>query len=186
NDEARASFAAAAAIEPDSPTVVADALYRAYLHCHWDSAGPLREKADRDLRAALDGGHEPAMSAHAALFAYDDPALHRAIAVAQAQRVQRAIPADQIGGRRRLPESEGPLNIGYLSGDIGDHPVSHLTRGLFGAHDRNAVSVTLYAFGADDQSEYRRAIVDSVDRFVDVTTLNDRAVAQQIAADRID
>ncbi len=186
NDEARAAFAAAASIDPEAPTVVADAWYRARLDCDWATVAKLAAASDRDLRSALAAGQSPAMSAHAALVAYDDPMLHRDIAVAQAGRIARQIPPAPSDGPRRIATKEGPLRIGYLSGDIGDHPVSHLTRGLFSAHDRRAVTVHLYAFGPDDGSEYRRAIRDSVDSFVDVTGMNDREAAARIAADRID
>ena len=186
NDEARVAFAAAAAIDPESPTIVADAWYRARLDCDWATAAKLADASDRDLRSSLAAGRSPAMSAHAALVAYDDPLLHRAIAVAQAVRVARQIPPESADNVRRIVPNGGPLRIGYLSGDIGDHPVSHLARGLFTAHDRRAVTVHLYAFGPDDGSEYRRAIRDSVDGFVDVTAMNDREAAARIAADRID
>jgi protein O-GlcNAc transferase len=186
NDEARAAFAVAAAIDPESPTVVADAWYRARLDCDWATSVKLAPASDRDVRTALAAGRGPAMSAHAALVAYDDPALHRAIAKAQSLPIAQRVPAEFLGRPRRPVTKDGPLRIGYLSGDIGEHPVSHLIRGLFRAHDRRAVTVHLYSFGPDDGSEYRREIRESVDAFVDVTGLNDNDAASRIDADGID
>lgn len=186
NDEARAAFAMAASIDPESPTVVADAWYRARLDCDWATAAKLAPASDRDVRTALAAGRGPAMSAHAALVAYDDPALHRAIATAQSLPIAHRVPAAFSSAPRRAVTTEGPLRIGYLSGDIGEHPVSHLIRGLFRAHDRRAVTVYVYSFGPDDGSEYRREIRDSVDAFVDVTGLNDNDAAARIEADGID
>jgi predicted O-linked N-acetylglucosamine transferase (SPINDLY family) len=186
NDEARAAFAIAASIDPESPTVVADAWYRARLDCDWATAAKLAGASDRDVRAALAAGRGPAMSAHAALVAYDDPALHRAIATAQSLPISRRVPAEALSAPRRPVSNEGTLRIGYLSGDIGEHPVSHLIRGLFRAHDRRAVTVHLYSFGPDDGSAYRREIRESVDAFVDITGLNDNDAAARIDADGID
>ena len=186
NDEARAAFALAASIDPESPTVVADAWYRARLDCDWATAAKLAPASDRDVRAALASSRGPAMSAHAALVAYDDPALHRAIATAQSLPIAHRVPPEIAARPRRPVTAEGPLRVGYLSGDIGEHPVSHLIRGLFRAHDRRAVTVQVYSFGPDDGSEYRREIRDSVDAFVDVTGLNDNDAAARIDADGID
>ena len=53
----------------------------------------------------------------------------------------KAIEARMAAARERLafshgPRAPGPLTIGYLSQDFRDHPVGHLVRGLFAAHDR--------------------------------------------------
>ncbi|MDZ4736490.1 MAG: tetratricopeptide repeat protein [Rhodospirillaceae bacterium] len=184
NDEARASFARAIELDPESPAVIADLLYRARMDCDWPTVAQYLRPADKALRQSLADGTEAVMSAHGALIFYDDPVILRDLARAQARRVAKRVrpasrPAIATADKKRL-------RIGYLSGDIGDHPVSHLTRGLFAAHDRGQVEVFVYSFGADDGSDYRRAIAGSVDRFVDLGGMNDVDAAQRIADDGID
>lgn len=37
------------------------------------------------------------------------------------------------------------LRIGYVSGDFGNHPLSHLMASVFGGHDRTRLEVFCYA-----------------------------------------
>jgi predicted O-linked N-acetylglucosamine transferase (SPINDLY family) len=186
SEEARAAFARAAEADPDSPTVIADLLYRARIDADWPVAARLLARSDADVRGALAEKREPAMSAHAALFLYDDPALHRDVAVAQATKITRSVHISDERPDPAIAVGQVPIRIGYLSGDIGDHPVSHLVRGLFAAHDRERFVVHIYAFGADDGSDYRRSIRESAAKFVDVSGMNDANAARAIARDRID
>ncbi|MEX0808559.1 MAG: tetratricopeptide repeat protein [Dongiaceae bacterium] len=189
NDEARAAFAKAIELDPESPATIADLLYRARLDCDWSTVAQYLAPADAALRRALAEGTEAVMSAHGAQIFYDDPDILRDLARAQARRVsERVRPASRsaspLGVVNRADKKR--LRIGYLSGDIGDHPVSHLTRGLFAAHDRARVEVFVYSFGPNDGSDYRSAIAASADRFLDLKALNDVDAAQRIADDEID
>jgi predicted O-linked N-acetylglucosamine transferase (SPINDLY family) len=185
NEEARAAFEKAIELAPESDAVIADLLYRARMDCDWPAAARYFKSADSALRRALADETEAAMSAHGALIFYDDPAILHDLAKAQAQRVAaRVRPARRLAAEVR--PATAPLRIGYLSGDIGDHPVSHLARGLFAAHDRARVDVSIYSFGPDDRSDYRRDIAASADRFIDLSGANDIDAAQRIADDRID
>ena len=78
------------------------------------------------------------------------------------------------------------LRIGYLSRDFRDHPVGHLVRGLFAAHDREVCEVTAYAYGPDDGSPYRLAAARESDRFRDIARLSHQEAAALIRADEID
>ncbi|KFN49847.1 tetratricopeptide repeat protein [Arenimonas composti] len=82
---------------------------------------------------------------------------------------------------------DGPLRIGYLSADFRGHAVSFLTLEALAAHDRDAVHVSLYAYGppAGDDPWRQRAIA-LADAFVDIDALDDEAAARRIAADRVD
>ncbi|MEX1109815.1 MAG: tetratricopeptide repeat protein [Dongiaceae bacterium] len=185
NDEARASFAKAIELDPESPAVIADLLYRARMDCDWPTVAQYLKPADAALRRALADGAEPAMSAHGALIFYDDPDILRDLASAQARRVaERVRPASRPAIVSN--DDKKRLRIGYLSGDIGDHPVSHLTRGLFAAHDRARFEISVYSFDPKDGSDYRSAIAGSADRFVDMSAMNDVDAAQRIADDGID
>jgi protein O-GlcNAc transferase len=184
SDEARAAFERAHELDPESPAIHADLAYRARMDCDWPALARHFSTVDAAMREALSRGDEPALSAHGALIFYDDPEILRDLARSHARRIEDRVspaarPANAAADRTKL-------RIGYLSGDIGDHPVSHLACGLFAAHDRAKVQVFVYSFGPDDGSLYRRSIVGSADRFVDLGAMNDVDAANHIAADGID
>lgn len=81
---------------------------------------------------------------------------------------------------------DGRLRIGYVSADFHDHATAHLTRGLYGLHDRSRFTVHAYSLGADDGSDYRRGIARDCDSFTDAGGESDVALARRIAEDGID
>lgn len=108
------------------------------------------------------------------------------------QRVNRAV-TDSI--RRQLdppapppeaPRRAGPLRLGYLSHNFGQHPTAYLTQDLYGLHDRSCFSVHGFALDADDGGPLRRKIAGACDHWVDAHGLHPRAVAQRIREHGID
>ena len=118
----------------------------------------------------------------------DDPALNHRIQGTWS----RAITRRMTGARERFdppvrrPNDGRPLSIGYLSQDLRDHPVGHLVRGLFAAHDRARVQVQTYAYGPDDGSPYRVAAEQDSDLFRDLSGATHEAAARQIRDDGVD
>lgn len=115
--------------------------------------------------------------------------LQRRIAVNYAERmmpkgVQKRVSPELL---QLYKEGKQPkcLHIGYLSSDYHNHPVAHLICGLFAAHNREAVKVSVYSFGGEDQSVYRRRIEEGADAFIDITALSDQDAAQRIADDKV-
>jgi len=78
------------------------------------------------------------------------------------------------------------IRLGYVSADLHNHATAHLMAELFELHDKRRFSVTAFSLGIDDDSEIRRRLVSSFDRFIDCRTLNDSEVAQAIANLEID
>ena len=78
------------------------------------------------------------------------------------------------------------LRIGYLSSDFRNHAVSHMSRTLYGLHDRDRFEIRAYSLGRDDGSEYRIGIAADCDRFVDLRGSNDEAAARRIREDGVD
>lgn len=57
----------------------------------------------------------------------------------------------------------GRLKLGYICYDFNDHPTSHLAEGLFLHHNKTGrVEVTAMNYGKDDESTYRKNIVELV------------------------
>jgi len=57
---------------------------------------------------------------------------------------------------------------------------------LLEAHDKNQFEITAYSYGADDQTEMRKRLEQTFDRFTDIRGLNDIEAATQINQDKID
>jgi len=100
---------------------------------------------------------------------------------AQQARGLAAIRSSSAGYERDKPR----LRIGYVSPDFRAHSVAHFTRRLIGAHDRHHVEVFCYA-NVNNPDQLTNEIRQQGDGWVSITGMNDRQVAERIAADRID
>ncbi|MDB5905308.1 MAG: hypothetical protein JWM26_4186 [Betaproteobacteria bacterium] len=78
------------------------------------------------------------------------------------------------------------IRVGYVSADLYDHATAHLAWGLFEAHDRRVFEVTAYSSGPDDASRYRKHMVSTCDRFVDIRSETPERTAERIRDDEID
>jgi predicted O-linked N-acetylglucosamine transferase (SPINDLY family) len=72
------------------------------------------------------------------------------------------------------------IRIGYVSGDFYLHAISQLTAGMFECHDRARFETTAISIGPDDKSEVRNRLKHAFDYFLDVNSLSDDEIANQI------
>ncbi|HEX5242872.1 MAG TPA: tetratricopeptide repeat protein [Tepidisphaeraceae bacterium] len=77
------------------------------------------------------------------------------------------------------------LRIGYVSGELRDHPVGRSMMPLLEQRDREAFEVFCYA-DVRRADEVTRRLQSSANIWRDITRLPDAALVQQIRADRID
>lgn len=82
--------------------------------------------------------------------------------------------------------SNGKITVGYMSNDYRNHPVAHLILGLFALHDRKRFNIFCYSLGKDDESSYRTLIKKNCDKFIDLSTINDKDAANRIFDDKVD
>lgn len=78
------------------------------------------------------------------------------------------------------------LRIGYFSADFHDHATMYLMAKLFEAHDRSRFEIHAFSYGPERQDAMRARLMRSVDRFHDVRTSTDRAVAALAREQAID
>ncbi|MCE9657348.1 MAG: hypothetical protein K8R60_02235 [Burkholderiales bacterium] len=155
--------------------------------CDWRSADYLQRFAEwiesAPSQAARGERLERGLTFHALALGLPLPLL---------QRVNRAV-TDSI--RRQLdpptpppeaPRSDGPLRLGYLSHNFGQHPTAYLTQDLYALHDRSRFSVHGFALDADDGGPLRKKIAGACDHWVDAHGLHPREVAQCIREHGID
>ena len=78
------------------------------------------------------------------------------------------------------------IRIAYMSGDFREHAISHLIAGLFECQNRSRFEITALSNGPVDNSDLRRRIMASVDRFIDIRAQTDEQVAKLIRSSEID
>jgi len=78
------------------------------------------------------------------------------------------------------------INVGYLSDDFRDHPVSHLMSGLFRRHDRGRFRIFTYSSGPDEKSFWRNEIKENSDFFRDIRQKSNLEAAELIYEDGVD
>jgi predicted O-linked N-acetylglucosamine transferase (SPINDLY family) len=78
------------------------------------------------------------------------------------------------------------IRVAYLSADFRDHPGAYLMAGLFEAHDRSRFETTAISWGPAAPSAIRSRLIGAFDRFLDVSSASDRAVAEKLRELEID
>lgn len=72
------------------------------------------------------------------------------------------------------------LHVAYLSADLGQHPVGHLTVDLFHRHDRDQFKVSVILPAAPDGSDVQKRVFDGVDHVEDISRCSAAAAADRI------
>jgi len=78
------------------------------------------------------------------------------------------------------------IHIAYLSADFRDHPVAHLTAGLFETHDRSRFEITGISIGTAQESRIGRRLKHAFDSFVEVEEKTDIEIAHLVRDRQID
>jgi protein O-GlcNAc transferase len=78
------------------------------------------------------------------------------------------------------------IRIGYVSQDFRNQAMGHLTRTMYGLHDRSAFEIFGYSVRKDDGTTYRRTIESSCEHFTDIHDISAAEGAKRIYADEID
>jgi predicted O-linked N-acetylglucosamine transferase (SPINDLY family) len=185
--EAEAAFARALELDADHAPALAGVLACRAQLCRWEGReagiGRLRELLAWWLAAGRGSPVSPTVATLLGLGAAEQLAVARDAAcrlLAEAAPLRPALPP------RPAADGSGRLRLGYLSSDFRDNALAHLTRRLYGLHDRERFAVYAYSLGADDGSDYRRGIAAECDRFVDLQAATPLQAASRIRADGVD
>jgi predicted O-linked N-acetylglucosamine transferase (SPINDLY family) len=108
------------------------------------------------------------------LYVSDSPRLQLACAWAF---VQSRYPAQTASAAGRRPDDQPRIRIAYLSGDFGEHAVSHLLAAVIERHDRDRFDILGIGWGRQNEGPMRRRLEAAFDRFVDATQLPDFKIA---------
>ncbi len=155
--------------------------------CDWEGLEEVEQNVASATTKALAAAETPAENPFVNIFRCDDEEVN--LAVARAHSADLSARVGGLGlsfsGAGRT-EKEGPLTIGYLSSDLRNHAIGHLTAGIFKRHDRSKFTIAAYALGPEDDSDCRRRIKGDCDHFVELGDLPYEAAAKQIHDDGVD
>lgn len=88
--------------------------------------------------------------------------------------------------KRTMPHrTAGKFRIGYVSNDFHAHPLSSFFEPILSHHDADRFEVTCYSSTPSPDAVTAR-LRSQAEHWVDIATMNDAAVAEQIAGDGID
>ncbi len=181
-DESIAAYRQALAFAPDDPAI------RGNLAFALRDQARLAE-AIAELRAAVEQHPDHAAVASALIFTMHlDPETPAEVIAAEKQRWNRRH-LDPLSAARpphqndRSPDR--PLNIGYVSGDLREHPVGRFMEPLLLAHDRTQVRVFCYSatLNPEPRTVSLRAAADV---WRNIAGVPDDQAATVIRADEID
>jgi predicted O-linked N-acetylglucosamine transferase (SPINDLY family) len=88
--------------------------------------------------------------------------------------------------RPAVNQAGSRLRVAYLSADFGDHPVAQLMAGVFESHDRSRIETYAFSAGANDHSRLRQRLERGFDHFLEVTAMQDAAIAARMVELSID
>lgn len=80
----------------------------------------------------------------------------------------------------------GPIRIGYVSPDLRNHTVGHLTRRIYGLHDRSRFEIHCYSLFSAENDSIQQEISVSCDHWHDLSEMDHVAAAKKIHDDAID
>ena len=78
------------------------------------------------------------------------------------------------------------IRLGYVSSDLGEHPVGAQIAQLIECHDRSRFEIIAFSTGPDETSALRRRLQSGFDRFHDLSGLTAKQSAEFIRAQEID
>jgi predicted O-linked N-acetylglucosamine transferase (SPINDLY family) len=78
------------------------------------------------------------------------------------------------------------IRLAYISPDLREHPVGHLTAGIFELHDKSRFETFAISLGIDDNSRLRARMLKAFDHFIDVREMGSLQIAQKLRELEID
>jgi predicted O-linked N-acetylglucosamine transferase (SPINDLY family)/Tfp pilus assembly protein PilF len=95
-------------------------------------------------------------------------------------------PVAALPSQREKSAEHERLRIAYVSADFRQHAVAHLMGGLFEHHDRARFETFAISLRRDESSQMQIHLRGAADQFLDVSAMDDRAVADLMRAKEVD
>lgn len=172
----------------DSSLAAAQLFFELRHACEWETLAEAERRVEELTQAALERGAVPGEHAFINIARKEDTAANLQVARLHANAITQKLQRRdaQVFAHSRPTPSDRRIRLGYLSADFRDHAIGHLIAGLFAHHDRERFEVIAYSHGEDDDSDFRKRVMETADTFTDLETLSDEAAAQKIHDDQVD
>lgn len=156
--------------------------------CHWENLPQYLETLEQFVAQATPSGivlHDKALAL---------PLLSLALTPENRLRIMRQI-SEYVQDTawlygvppfRHMRRSRGKIRIGYMSPDFRDHPVGHLTKQLYGLHNRQEFEIHGYALRLEENDAVQQTIASNCDVWHDLSRLDNPDAARKIYDDGID
>jgi predicted O-linked N-acetylglucosamine transferase (SPINDLY family) len=169
-------------LEPDYAFAAGMLLHLHRLTCDWATARVARQSVIEKLGCGL-----AADLPFSFLAVTDDPALQRRCATLYAdERYRPPAPLTAGQSRRCGPYRHQRIRVAYVSADLRNHVVARLLAGVWEQHDRRRFEVIGISLAAEDQTPFGQRVKLAFDRFIDVSAMDDAAVARLLRELEID
>ena len=176
--EAAEAFAALVKVNPNYPCAKGMLLHQRMLICDWRDLDVSIAETDREVALGRLSAEPSGWQ-----FASSSPGnLQRCAELFAAAR----FPLQVKKIERQTPAGHKKIRIGYLADMFREHATLHLMIGVLELYDRSRFEVFGFDNGWDDHSETRQRIDASMKEMLDITALNDRAVAAAVRDREID
>jgi len=150
--------------------------------CDWDGIDELQERL---VKETLDYSKTTLMdpfSVVSKLTDYSQNTQYRLIKKYTDRIVNKV---DEKIFKHKIKKSE-KIRVGYVSANLFNHPTMQNLQGLFTEHNREKFEIYLFGLHYDKDNKYFKAAVNDVDKFVDISKLNDEEAAQKIYDNDVD
>lgn len=157
-------FREALARDPGFVRAATQLFYANLYACEWAD----RDKLIANFGRLVENGGElvSELSPLVSLFLPFEQTVLNAVAEARAASLRRRQPSIRPVAS---PVARDRLHVGYLSPDLGRHPVGHLLADILPRHDRARFEVSAYALKPADGSDIQKAIYGGMDRVEDIS-----------------
>jgi len=185
---AHAYYKQAVAYNPTAP----DALINLYAFnqslCLWDNYDDEAKRMVELTEQEMTQNKALSLSCHTALNLPSSRAFQFKTSQYTAQFISKNLTPLPTKPRRLDNEKAGRIRLGYLSNDFHNHATMHLMAGIFRQHDRKQFEIYIYSHGPEPTNDesYRKQLLENVDKFRDVRSLEHTSTAELIQEDEID
>jgi protein O-GlcNAc transferase len=170
--EARDAFSRLAAIAPGFHHVAGDLLMAKLNACDWENYDVAVEAL---MQAIQDGKH---VAVPLTLMCVSDCAALQLRCAELYSTAHFPAPASASAQDRKIRHSKNWIRVAYLSGDLGEHPITHLLAGVFERHDRSRFETIALSWDRRNEGATRRRVEAAFSRFIDITGAGDAQVAE--------
>ena len=177
-DKAKDAFHKAFKIQPEFWEALIKYIHQIDMMNSWDIPKDIL-KAFNDYLRKLKTNEIKALSSPTSfplLSIIDDPYIHKLSSLLFGQKLS-------LETIRDLDVSKNPskIKIAYLSADFHIHATAHLMAELFELHDKKQFETYAFSYGMkNEQTEIRKRLETSFDKFIDVSNISDDAIADMI------